>query len=441
MVRAMLTHGTGIQMMRNVWPALALGVVLPLSAFATLSAVKGNITARVDALPTTNVAEASVALPPLYVSRELKVRSGETFATVLQRTGFNASEIKSILASLKERNVGVSNLKAGTEMTLSYTESSAYDIDNANLEFRYGPGQIAHVKVADDVASVQIEKRALKNTQAVAVGRINDSLYEDATNAGVPAYLIRPFMDLFAWDIDYTRDIHPGDTFKVVYEETQDDLGNRVKTGRILAASMTVGKETRQAFWFADENGRGDYYNEKGETKRKLLLRTPLEVYRISSGFGARRHPVLGFTRMHKGTDFAAPAGTPIKASGDGVITFRGWHGGHGNYIKIKHTGTYSTAYGHMLRYASGINVGSKVKQGQIIGYVGSTGVSTGPHLHYEVHKNSAQVDPMRTDLPTGVMVAGKAKSRFKALVADITTRWNRALIQVAENEQAKKKG
>ncbi|MFZ2586535.1 MAG: peptidoglycan DD-metalloendopeptidase family protein [Alphaproteobacteria bacterium] len=417
-------------------------IALPLTAFAALSKLSDETSSLVAAArsATSNTFASTTAIPALEVEREIRLGRGETLVEALRRTGFNREQSASLAASLNGK-VNVAALKAGTPLTLTYQEGQPYEIANAALTFRAGPGQEVHLNLNGTHASGKVVQHTLKNEQSVAVGHIHNSLYEDATEAGLPANLIKPFIDLFAWDIDYTRDIHPGDTFKVVFEETTDDLGKRVKTGRILAASFTVGGQTKQAFWFAEGNGKGDYYNEKGENKRKLLLRTPLETYRISSGFNLnRKHPVLGFTRAHKGTDFAAPIGTPVMASGDGVVTFVGRHGGHGNFVKIKHNGTFQTAYAHLQRYAQGLRMGSKVRQGQTIAYVGSTGVSTGPHLHYEVIKNNTHVNAMSTDLPTGSLMAGTAKRKFLAMVDGFKSKWTKAFTQLADNTPTRKR-
>lgn len=360
-------------------------------------------------------------LPLLQVERTLTLKRGDTLAGTLKTLGFSKQQIQALTRS---NAAAAKPVAAKTTLHLSYEESAPYQVQNATLTYRPEPTQELSLALNGLVAQAKAAAKPVRDVQAVAVGTIHDSLYEDATNAGLPPALVNSFMNLFAWDLDYTRDIHPGDTFKVMFEETQNDKGERVKTGRILAAEFKVGNETRHAYYFA-----GEYLNEKGDSKRKLLLRTPLEFTRISSNFDlARKHPVLGFTRAHKGTDFAAPSGTPIKASGDGVVVFEGRHGGHGNYLQIKHNATFTTAYAHLSAYARGLKVGSRVKQGQIVAYVGSTGVSTGPHLHYEVIRNGQFVDAMRTDLPTGSPLSRNQLAQFKALVNNAQTAWNKAL-------------
>lgn len=424
------------------WFAATACVVVPLSAYAALNI---NDATHGDDVPRAAHARdpfaAQVALPPVVVERTLELGRGETFNDVLARAGFTGSQ-KADLTTAARKNANLAALKAGTEFTLSYTEQAAYQPDDVTLSFREGPEESLHLSWHDGKTEAKTQVHKLSRGHGVAVGHIENSLYVDATRAGLPAALVKPFTEIFAWDLDYTRDIHPGDTFKVTFEETRDDRGQRVKAGKIVAASFTVKGETKQAFWFEDSFGRGDYYNEKGEGKRKLLLRTPLEVYRISSGFNLhRKHPVLGYTRAHKGTDFAAPTGTPVKASGDGTVVFVGRHGGHGNFVKIQHAGGFQTAYAHLSRYAKGLRKGQKVKQGQVVAYVGSTGVSTGPHLHYEVIQNGQYVNPMSTKLPTGTALASKDKSKFSAMVASITTSWSKALTQLASLGRSGKEG
>ncbi|MCP5404944.1 MAG: peptidoglycan DD-metalloendopeptidase family protein [Pseudomonadaceae bacterium] len=422
------------------WFAASACALVPLTAFAALTLHDAHTETSIGPR-AANPFTTHTALPPITVERTLELGRGETLSHILARSGLTVSQQQAMLQAAKG-TTNLSSMKAGTEFTLSYTESAAYQPDDVKLSFREGPTESIHLAYAGGQASAKVQAHKLEKVHSVAVGHIANSLYVDATRAGLPAALIKPFTEIFAWDLDYTRDIHPGDTFKVTFEEVKDDRGNRVKSGRILAASFTVKGKTQQAFWFEDSYGRGDYYNEKGEGKRKLLLRTPLEVYRISSGFNLhRKHPVLGYTRAHKGTDFAAPTGTPVKASGDGVVTYVGRHGGHGNFVKIKHAGGFETAYAHLSRYAKGLRKGQKVKQGQVVAYVGSTGVSTGPHLHYEVIQSGRHVNPMSTKLPTGTVLASKDKSRFSSMVASITTTWRKALTQLADNAPLGKRG
>lgn len=399
-----------------VFAPVALGGFL--AAFASFKPAPEASVPTLNPPPLAN----AVSLPPLVVERTLTLKRGETLKQHLNALGFSPAQQQAIKAASPATTQAIG---AKTALTLSYTEAAPYQIEAANLTFRPTPVQEVKLVLQGQVASAKVADKPLTEHNAVAVGRINSSLWADASDAGLSPEQIKNFMDMFAWDIDYTRDIHPGDTFKVSYEETRNDLDQRVKTGRILAAAFTVGGETRQAFWWPKSN---EYLNEKGESKRKLLLRTPLEVYRISSGYGMRTHPVLGFSKLHTGTDFAAPIGTPVKASGDGVITFIGPKGPNGNLIKIKHTEKYSTAYAHLHRFSKGLRVGSRVKQGQVIAQVGTTGRSTGPHLHYEVQISGVSVNPMSTKLPTGNPLSKRELAAFRSSVTSYQTAWREAL-------------
>ncbi|PIZ29875.1 MAG: peptidase M23 [Alphaproteobacteria bacterium CG_4_10_14_0_8_um_filter_53_9] len=417
-----------LSLMNRETSLTALAAVLAFAATASYTPPQASAPAlQLAASPFALIKDTSSAsLPPLEIERTFEIERGETLDKALTRIGVPSEDVKAFLSDLKT----MPKLEAGKELTLTYTEKpeAPQRLSTAAMTVRTAPDELLHLSLKEDgTAIAKTEHRALTNHRSVAVGTINHSLYMDATAAGLPARLIKPFVDLFAWDMDFTRDVHPGDTFKVMFEETQDFEGERVKSGKILAAEFYVKGGKRTAYLFD-----GEYYDEKGEGKKKLLLKTPLETYRISSGFNLqRKHPVLGYTRAHRGTDFAAPTGTPVKASGDGIVQRADRFGSFGNYIKIKHTGTYSTAYAHLHRFARGIRPGSRVKQGQIIAYVGSTGRSTGPHLHYEVHVKGKQVDAMRTKLPTSTLLAGRQKTQFRNLVAEAQTKWNKAFAAI----------
>lgn len=245
-------------------------------------------------------------------------------------------------------------------------------------------------------------------------GSIDSSLYVAAQEAGVPVRVLGSLINIFSFDVDFQREIQPGDRFSLLFSEKRTDEGDTVDYGNIMIAEMTVGGELKRFYRFVDDAGQADYYDEKGQSARRALLRTPVEGARISSGFGRRTHPILGYTKMHKGLDFAAPSGTPIYAAGDGVVEAAGWNGGYGKYIRIRHNGTYQTAYAHLSRIDSRITPGARVQQRQIIGYVGTTGRSTGPHLHYEVLVDGTQTNPLGVKLPTGKTLAGAELARFE---------------------------
>ncbi len=265
-----------------------------------------------------------------------------------------------------------------------------------------------------------VTPKDLTKTTVASSGVISSSLFADGMQAGIPAATMANFLRLFSFDIDFERDVQPNDRFEVVFERYRDRDGNVVHTGNLLYAGFTVGGKERGYYRYSDGNGDDAYYNPKGQGIRKALLKTPVDGARRSSGFGMRRHPVLGYTKMHTGVDFAAARGTPIRAAGDGVLTFAGRKGSYGNYIAIRHNGNYATAYAHMHKFARGMRSGKRVKQGQVIGYVGTTGRSTGPHLHYEVMLNGKRLNPSKLRLPSGKSLKGPEFKRFKQQIAVI---------------------
>jgi murein DD-endopeptidase MepM/ murein hydrolase activator NlpD len=248
---------------------------------------------------------------------------------------------------------------------------------------------------------------------AHAGGRINSSLYASALKNGLPDALLAQVVKAFSYDVDFQRDIHPGDRFDALYERYQTEDGRFVKSGKLLYAALSLSGKHMEIYAYTDSTGSTEFYTARGESTKKALLRTPINGANISSGFGMRRHPILGFNKMHKGLDFAAATGTPIYAAGDGTVQMAGPNGAYGNYVKIQHNATYATAYGHMHRVGKGIKPGMKVKQGQVIGYVGTTGRSTGPHLHYEVLVMGNQVNPAKMTLKTGNQLGGRELARF----------------------------
>lgn len=270
----------------------------------------------------------------------------------------------------------------------------------------------------DDNGSYTADKLTKDLTERTinAAGTINSSLYMAAMDANIPHGIVAELIRIYSYDIDFQREIRKGDTFKVYFSRFYDDEGRAVKDGTIHFASMTTSGKEKELFRFTPSDDKvTDYFDANGKSAKQFLMRTPIDGARISSGFGRRRHPVLGYSKLHKGTDFAAPRGTPIKAAGNGIIERSSRYGGYGNYIRIRHANGYKTAYAHLHRYARGIKQGRRVKQGQTIGYVGSTGRSTGPHLHYEVHYNGKAVNSMRVRIPSGRTLKGNILEAFKS--------------------------
>lgn len=387
-------------------------------------------------LPVRSIAE-ELALPSLaeqvasidpakqvYISEE-RVRPGDTLANLLMRLGVTddraAGFIKSdrIARSVMQLRPG-KRIEARVAANGSLLWLSTTVVDGRNnpvkniVISREGDGFKAQEIAAD------IEKRIEMRS-----GEIKSSLFAATDAAQIPDAIAQQIVDLFSTNIDFASDLRRGDRFNVVYETFWQD-GEYVRSGRILAAEFRNGNATYQSVWFDEPGSRqgGGYYGFDGKSLKKAFLKSPLEFSRISSGFSMRLHPVLGRWKQHKGVDFAAPIGTPIKASGDGVIDFIGKQNGFGNIVVIKHWANYSTAYAHMSRFASGLRKGAKVRQGDIIGYVGMTGWATGPHLHYEFRVNNVPRDPLSVDIPNAQALSGPELQRFRTVANDMAHRF-----------------
>lgn len=356
------------------------------------------------------------------IEQTIKLRPRETLSELFTGQGMEASEVDALILELRQF-IDPRNVKPGQEMTLIFSPLPGMDMP-ARLEamrMTISPEKDLMIRRAEnDQFQGQEVVHKLSKFVEYASATINASLYLAGKNAGVPRTVMGNMITAYSFDVDFQRDIRKGDSFELAYEVYRNPRGDVVKTGKILFANMKLSGDENPLYYLADGKGGGDFYKADGQGARKSLLRTPIDGARISSGFGMRRHPVLGYSKLHKGTDFAAPTGTPIKAAGDGVVEMAKWHGGYGRYIRIRHNGTYKTAYAHMKSFARGMRSGKSVKQGQIIGYVGTTGRSTGPHLHYEIHKNNAQVNPMKVKMPSGKRLAGRELAHFQDHVGKI---------------------
>ena len=257
---------------------------------------------------------------------------------------------------------------------------------------------------------------ALDTAPVLAGGDIRSSLYEDGRRAGMPPAILVEVIRALSWDVDFQRDIQPNDSFAVLYERVTDEDGAVVGAGRVMAVRLVLSGKPLPIYAYETEGGARDYFDAQGRSVRKSLLRTPVDGARLSSGFGTRRHPILGFARMHRGVDFAAPTGTPVYAAGSGVVEMAGDNGAYGNYIRIRHRDGHATAYAHLSRIASGVRAGARIQQGAVIGNVGSTGLSTGAHLHYEVLVGGKQVSPVSVKLLGGETLTGKELVRFRTM-------------------------
>lgn len=329
-------------------------------------------------------------------ARALEVQRGDTLLDLLHRAGIEAGEAHDAIGSLKEV-MDPGRLQIGQRLQLEL-EAKAGGAGQrlARLVFPIDAAKEVHLVRSPEggFAASSIE-RSLQRHKVRASGEIADSLYVSAQAAELPGEILGQMVKLLSWDVDFQRDLHPGDRFEAVYEQKVNEAGESAGAGELMFVGLGLRGRTIEAYRFTTGDGRTGFFDREGRALRKWLLKTPIDGARLSSRFGPRRHPVLGYTRMHKGIDFAAPPGTPILAAGDGTIEFVGWNRGYGRYVRLRHNGEYSTAYAHLSRFAPGMKRGRRIGQGEVIGYVGSTGLSTGPHLHYEVLYRDEQVNPL----------------------------------------------
>ena len=283
----------------------------------------------------------------------------------------------------------------------------------SRLSFQIDNLSTAYLYANKDNYDLKLVTKNLEKVNFLAKGVIKNSLYNSAIKIGVDAEIIIEFARIFGFEIDFQRDIRANDEFKILYERFEDDQGEPYKNGNIIFAYMKNNGKEMLLYRFKDEENIIGYYTPDGKSIEKALMKTPINGARLSSTFGFRKHPILGYNKLHQGTDFAAPRGTPIMASGSGVIEKASWNGAYGKYVRIRHNSTYKTAYAHLSRFGKNIKSGSRVQQGQVIGYVGSTGRSTGPHLHYEVLVNNKRVNSQKLNLPSGKNLTKKNKENF----------------------------
>lgn len=361
-----------------------------------------------DQLTDSSDEENDQSNTPLIKTINVKVKSGDSLTRIFDRSGLNAQQVNHI-TQLGKKGKPLTNLKPGQKLEITVNAENelqklVYHIDKTHKLF---------VSKQDDKYVAYNESREFETRTTYAKGVIKTSLFDAANDAGLSDNLTMDLAYIFGWDIDFALDIREGDSFVLTYEELFLD-GEKVQNGNILAAEFINQGKSFKAVRYTDENGRSSYYSEKGKSMRKAFLRSPVDFTRISSRFGKRHHPILKKRKSHKGVDYAASRGTPIKAAGDGKIIWRGRKGGYGKTVIIKHANKYSTLYGHMNSYDRKARSGSRVKQGQVIGYVGSTGRATGPHLHYEFRVNGAHRNPLTISLPNAASIPKKFREDFK---------------------------
>ena len=346
-----------------------------------------------------------------YKEIDYIIKNNDTVEKILKKFNIKDEDIKKISIKLKQKKL--TNIYSGRKLNLIIKKLE--NGVNTLVNFNYPVNNTTSVEIRKSQNNFIVKENILylHKKEVVVKNIIRNNLYSSAVDAGLEPNIIIEFARIFGFEVDFQRDIRQGDWFEILYERFEDDNNKVRDTGKIIYASMYVNRQEINLYNFKFKNEE-DYYDIKGKSITKSLMKTPINGARLSSSFGMRKHPILGYNKMHRGTDFAAPSGTPIMASGSGTVTRARWCGGGGNCVKIKHNSTYQTIYAHMKAFAKGIKEGKKVKQGQIIGYVGSTGLSTGPHLHYEVIVNGKKVNSQKLKLPSGKILKGEERKQFE---------------------------
>ena len=346
-----------------------------------------------------------------YKEVQYSIQKNDSIEKILKKYAIRANDIKIISNNLKQKNL--INIYAGRKLSLVLKKLD--DGSNTVVNLIYPINNTLSIEIRKNQNNFIIKENILQlyKKEVVIKNVIKNNLYSAAIDAGIEPNIIVEFARIFGFEVDFQRDIRKGDWFEILYERFEDDNNIVRDTGKIIYASMFVNGSEINLYSFKDKNDFG-FYDLKGKSIVKSLMKTPINGARLSSSFGNRKHPILGYTKLHTGTDFAAPSGTPIMASGAGKIIRARWCGGGGNCVKIKHNSIYETVYAHMKNFARGIKEGKRVSQGQIIGYVGSTGMSTGPHLHYEVIINGRKVNSQKLKLPSGKILKGYDRENFE---------------------------
>jgi len=351
-------------------------------------------------------------LTPRYKSINHKISAGETFNKILSNYLISSDEIAEIINELNS-DYNLDNLKANLKIEFIIDQSSNKKI----TEIVFPKSRTEKIQLTRNLNTGLFKKKIIITNLNKKIifkeAKILQSLYKTAIDLNIQPGIIIDFAGIYGFQVDFQRDIRKNDNFQIMYEVFQDDSGKVFETGNIIFANLKLSEVNNPLYYFSKKDSKG-HYDQNGKSVKKALMKTPINGARLSSSFGMRKHPIDGYNKMHKGTDFAAPMGTPIMASGDGIITRARWCGGGGNCVKIKHNSTFETIYAHMEKFGRGIKEGIRIKQGQIIGYVGSTGKSTGPHLHYEVIKNGKKINSQKLKLPSGKILKGNERKIFE---------------------------
>lgn len=373
--------------------------------------------------------------------RVVTISAGDALGKVMQKEGVGGDEVHQIIEAMN-KHFNPRDLKVGQDVHMHFEpheETDGYQLTDMKIELN--PLKTVVVSRTDGKFESAVEEKEVKQVVTAQKAIIKTSLYGSAAKAGIPQKVVADAIRIYSQNIDFQRDVHSGDSLEVMYDTFATEDGYVAKTGDILFAKLVLGGRDIPLYRYESNDGVVDYYGPDGQSTKKTLMKTPVNGARLSSGYGMRRHPVLGYGKMHKGIDFAAPTGTPIYASGDGVVAKAGRFSSYGNYVRIRHRNDLDTAYAHMSRIA--VKNGQRVKQGEIIGYVGTTGRSTGAHLHYEVLVKNVHVNPRSVNLPIGQALAGADLKKFKTFVKDVNNQYAsvvNGVIKVAQRDLKREK-
>tara|TARA_Y100001958_G_C21219059_1_gene544414 strand:+ start:92 stop:1405 length:1314 start_codon:yes stop_codon:yes gene_type:complete len=355
----------------------------------------------------------SKSLKPRFEKISYNINPGDSFEKILIDINLEKKDRELVINYVLKQKIRI-NLYENQKIIFEIDNLTGRKIKKILIPINKKKDLIIYKNEENKFQFAEIKKELTLN-KVYKENIIKNSLYKSAINKNIDPNIIVQFAQIYGFEVDFQRDIKKNDSFQIVYEEYKNDENKTVDFGNILYANLILQGRPIELYYFSsNKNKINDHFDSKGQSIKKTLMKTPINGARLSSSFGMRKHPILGYNKMHQGTDFAAPLGTPIMASGSGKILKAGWCGGGGNCVKIRHNSTYSTVYAHMSKFARGIKKGVRVTQGQIIGYVGSTGLSTGPHLHYEVIQNGKKINSQTLKLPSGKKLKGKSREDFE---------------------------
>jgi murein DD-endopeptidase MepM/ murein hydrolase activator NlpD len=378
----------------------------PSNSKTNIDAIKNNYLSKPDNTEFLNESKKNKISTENEIIIEIK--KNDTFSKIIDPY-FENYIIKNKIINELNKEFNLKNLKIGQEIYIYQNSKKIVKTIIIPIDFS------TDIEIEINETKITLTKKKIKITKDFESNKffIKSSLYEDGKIVGVPLEILSEAIKLYSFDVDFQRDIQKNDEFEIFYEVFINGNKGNISYGKIKYIKLNLHGNILEYFIFKDEDDHFDYFNKEGKNARKALMKTPIDGARLSSSYGVRKHPILGYNKLHKGVDFAAPKGTPIYAAGNGVIDFVGKNGGYGKYIRIRHNSSYKTAYAHLSNYKKNIYKGIRVSQGEVIGYVGSTGKSTGPHLHYEVIYQNKQINPMKMKLPSGKILKDNELKKF----------------------------